>query len=54
MHGTMSLKLGEGVCYSYTCAMCYLDLTESHEVQLFEKMVSGKRFGHKRHEVICN
>ena len=36
------------------CVMWYLDLTESHEVQLSEKMVPGKRFGHERDEVTCN
>ena len=34
--------------------MWYLDLAESHKVQLFDKMVSGKRFGHKRYAVTGN
>lgn len=44
-------KLGEGACYSCIYAMWSHDLTESRKVKLSEKIVCGKRFGHKIYEV---
>jgi hypothetical protein len=40
--------------HTHRYALWSFDLTESHKVQLFEKIVCGKRFGHKRYEVTGN